>query len=81
MYGDMWRIGFNSDVPKTDVYRLARWINRREEVIPVSTIEKPPSAELTGPERSIASDYHVLDEILDRYVVRMNVQRNCPSWV
>ena len=78
LYGDMCGgLAVISDVPKTDVYRLARWINRREEVIPVSTIEKPPSAELRPDQKDQDSlpDYHVLDEILDRYVVRMQSSR------
>src|SRR6266567_8451310 len=47
IYGDMaGGLAVISDVPKTLVYRLARWINRDGEIIPASTIEKPPSAEL-----------------------------------
>jgi NH3-dependent NAD+ synthetase len=33
-----------SDVPKTMVYDFARWMNREREIIPWSTIDKPPSA-------------------------------------
>ena len=47
LYGDMaGGLAVISDVPKTIVYELARWINRKQEIIPKSTIEKPPSAEL-----------------------------------
>ncbi|HCP91192.1 MAG TPA: NAD(+) synthase, partial [Spartobacteria bacterium] len=55
IYGDMaGGLAVISDVPKTMVYELARWINsdyasragRDREIIPRSTIEKPPSAEL-----------------------------------
>src|SRR5207302_6406977 len=47
IYGDMaGGLAVISDVPKTMVYELARWMNREREIIPVSTIEKPPSAEL-----------------------------------
>ncbi|MBT5845661.1 MAG: NAD+ synthase, partial [Verrucomicrobiales bacterium] len=59
------------DVPKTMVYRLARWMNRDGEVIPASTIEKPPSAELRPDQKDEDSlpPYDVLDAILERYVV------------
>ena len=47
LYGDMaGGLAVISDVPKTSVYRLANYINRGKELIPASTIEKPPSAEL-----------------------------------
>src|SRR5262249_56072730 len=47
IYGDMaGGLAVISDVPKTMVYRLAKWINREREIIPASTIEKPPSDEL-----------------------------------
>ncbi|MCX7825016.1 MAG: NAD+ synthase, partial [Verrucomicrobiae bacterium] len=47
LYGDMCGgLAVISDVDKTDVYRLARWINREREIIPEGSITKPPSAEL-----------------------------------
>ncbi len=47
LYGDMCGgLAVISDVPKTLVYRLSRYVNRKGERIPESTIEKPPSAEL-----------------------------------
>ena len=47
LYGDMCGgLAVISDVPKTMVYRLARWINRDRELIPAASITKPPSAEL-----------------------------------
>ncbi len=47
IYGDMaGGLAAISDVPKTMIYELARWMNREREIIPASTIEKPPSAEL-----------------------------------
>src|SRR6266446_1946857 len=59
-----------SDVPKTMVYELARWINRDREVIPNSTIEKPPSAELKPGQvdQDSLPPYDVLDQILQLYV-------------
>lgn len=71
LYGDMaGGLAVISDVPKTMVYALARWINRGREVIPVSTIEKPPSAELKPGQTDQDSlpPYDVLDEILRLYV-------------
>src|SRR5487761_163495 len=47
LYGDMaGGLGVISDVPKTMVFRLSHYVNSRRAVIPKSTIEKPPSAEL-----------------------------------
>ncbi|NBQ65802.1 MAG: NAD(+) synthase, partial [Verrucomicrobia bacterium] len=47
LYGDMCgALGVIADVPKTMVYRLARWVNREREIIPKSSIDKAPSAEL-----------------------------------
>jgi NAD+ synthetase len=67
-----------SDVPKTIIYELARWINsdyspqagRNREVIPKSTIEKPPSAELkpNQKDQDTLPPYEVLDQILQLYV-------------
>jgi NAD+ synthetase len=78
LYGDMaGGLAVISDVPKTMVYELARWINsdksragRDREIIPVSTIEKPPSAELKPGQTDQDSlpPYDVLDEILRLYV-------------
>lgn len=71
LYGDMCGgLSVINDVPKTWVYRLARWLNRDQEVIPVHTIEKPPSAELRPDQKDEDSlpPYDVLDDILERYV-------------
>ncbi len=71
IYGDMaGGLAVISDVPKTMVYALARWINRGREIIPVSTIEKPPSAELkpNQTDQDTLPPYEVLDEILRLYV-------------
>src|ERR1700674_5103854 len=64
LYGDMaGGLGVISDVPKLMVYELARWINRDRELIPRSTIEKAPSAELRPDQQDQDSlpPYHVLD--------------------
>jgi NAD+ synthase (glutamine-hydrolysing) len=71
LYGDMCG-GFAliKDVPKTLVFELARWRNRRGEVIPPATIARPPSAELKPGQLDSDSlpPYDVLDPILERYV-------------
>lgn len=71
LYGDMAG-GFSvlSDVLKTQVYELARYINRNQEVIPWSSINKPPSAELRPDQKDEDSlpPYGVLDPILDMYI-------------
>jgi NAD+ synthase (glutamine-hydrolysing) len=71
LYGDMaGGLAVISDVPKTLVYRLARYINREREVIPESTITKPPSAELRPDQKDSDSlpPYDVLDPIVQAYV-------------
>jgi NAD+ synthetase len=73
LYGDMCGgLGVISDVPKTMVYRLARWINRERPVIPESSLTKPPSAELRPgqTDQDTLPSYEVLDAILDAYVVQ-----------
>ena len=71
IYGDMaGGLAVISDVPKTMIYQLARWINRKNEIIPTATIEKPPSAELrpNQKDQDTLPPYEVLDEILRLYV-------------
>ena len=73
LYGDMCG-GLNllGDVPKTTVYELSEWLNRRagREVIPGNTIHKAPSAELRPDQHDQQSlpPYPELDAILHRYV-------------
>jgi NAD+ synthetase len=79
IYGDMaGGLSVISDVPKTMVYELARWINsdyaqrakRKGEIIPRSTLDKPPSAELKPNQTDLDTlpPYKILDEILRLYV-------------
>ena len=71
IYGDMaGGLAVISDVPKTMVYELARWINRKHEIIPKSTIEKAPSAELkpNQKDQDTLPPYEILDQILHLYV-------------
>ena len=78
IYGDMaGGLAVISDVPKVMVYEVARWINSdyaarkgKKEIIPVSTIDKPPSAELkpNQVDQDTLPPYEILDEILKLYV-------------
>src|SRR6516225_4587118 len=71
IYGDMaGGLAVISDVPKTMVYELAHWINREREIIPKSTIEKAPSAELKPNQKDedTLPPYEILDQILHLYV-------------
>jgi NAD+ synthase (glutamine-hydrolysing) len=71
LYGDMCGgLAVISDVFKTQVYALSRWINREKEIIPSNTIEKPPSAELRPGQTDQDSlpPYDMLDAILQGYV-------------
>jgi len=71
LYGDMaGGLAVISDVPKTMVYRLSRYLNSRKPVIPATTLEKPPSAELRPGQMDSDSlpPYDVLDAILEDYV-------------
>jgi NAD+ synthetase len=73
LYGDMCGgLAVISDVPKTMVYRLARWINRDRKIIPEASITKAPSAELrpNQTDQDSLPPYDVLDAILDAYVVK-----------
>jgi NAD+ synthase (glutamine-hydrolysing) len=73
IYGDMvGGYALLKDVFKTDVFRLARYLNERagRELIPATTIERPPSAELRADQRDDQSlpPYDRLDPVLEAYV-------------
>ena len=68
LYGDMCgALAVISDLPKTLCYRVARYINRDEEIIPQEIIERPPSAELRPDQTDQDSlpPYEILDEIVE----------------
>ena len=78
LYGDMaGGLSVIGDVYKTDVYRLADFINRNSEIIPDNIIRKLPSAELRTGQLDTDSlpDYSVLDAILYQYI---ELQK--PAW-
>ena len=71
LYGDMaGGLSVIGDVYKTDVYKLAEYINRERTIIPENTINKAPSAELRPDQRDTDSlpDYDKLDAILYQYI-------------
>lgn len=71
LYGDMnGGLSVLGDVYKTDVYRLAALVNREQELIPLNSITKAPSAELRPDQKDTDSlpDYAILDAILFRYI-------------
>jgi len=71
LYGDMaGGLSVLGDVYKTEVFALARYLNRNGEVIPTNIINKPPSAELRPNQKDSDSlpDYAVLDQVLYRYI-------------
>lgn len=78
LYGDMnGSMSILGDVYKTQVYQLARFINRNEEIIPHNVLVKAPSAELRPDQKDTDSlpDYDVLDDILFRYIERQDDER------
>ncbi len=71
LYGDMaGGLSVISDLPKTKVYQLAKWINKEKEIIPNTIIERPPTAELRPNQKDQDSlpPYDILDDILEGYV-------------
>ena len=71
LYGDMAG-GFAplSDVPKTMVFDIAKFLNDKKHLIPISTIERPPSAELAPDQKDTDSlpPYPLLDKLIEYYV-------------
>jgi NAD+ synthetase len=73
LYGDMCGgLAVISDVPKTLVYRIARFINRGRAVIPQSTLTRAPTAELRPNQKDSDTlpPYEILDQIVEAYVER-----------
>jgi NAD+ synthase (glutamine-hydrolysing) len=77
LYGDMaGGLSILGDCYKLQVYALAKYINREQEIIPQNIITKPPSAELRPNQKDSDSlpDYEVLDKILYQYI-EMNLNQ------
>jgi NAD+ synthase (glutamine-hydrolysing) len=75
LYGDMvGGLAVISDLPKTMVYRLSRYVNSRRPVIPEASLEKPPSAELRPDQKDTDTlpPYEILDPILEDYIEDMH---------
>jgi len=73
LYGDMCGgLAVISDVPKTLVYDLARYVNREREVIPRSSLTKAPSAELrpNQTDQDTLPPYDVIDRVIEGYIER-----------
>jgi NAD+ synthase (glutamine-hydrolysing) len=71
LYGDMaGSLSPLGDVYKTDLYKLAHYINSKKEIIPNNIINKPPSAELKPDQKDSDSlpDYELLDKVLYQYI-------------
>lgn len=71
LYGDMCGgLSVIGDLYKTEVYDLARYMNRHKEVIPEAIITKAPSAELRPNQKDSDSlpDYEILDKVLELYI-------------
>ncbi len=71
LYGDMCGgLSVLGDVYKTEVFELARYINKDVEIIPENSIVKPPSAELRPDQKDSDSlpDYDILDKVLYEYI-------------
>lgn len=71
IYGDMCGgLAVISDLPKTRVFEVARWVNREREIIPWNTIDKAPSAELRPDQKDqdTLPPYEILDAILELYI-------------
>ena len=93
LYGDMsGGLAVISDVPKTTVYRLAEYLNRDSERIPINTITKVPSAELKPDQKDqdTLPPYETLDAILELYIddqqsvdaiVKKGFDRTTVEWV
>ena len=93
LYGDMsGGLSVIADVPKTVVYKLARYINRKHTIIPPAIIDKVPSAELrpNQTDQDTLPPYEILDAILAAYVekrepaghiIRRGFDKKTVEWV
>jgi NAD+ synthetase len=71
LYGDMaGGLAVISDIPKTKVYELARWMNKDREIIPQRALERAPTAELrpNQTDQDTLPPYEILDAIVEKYI-------------
>jgi NAD+ synthase (glutamine-hydrolysing) len=84
LYGDMaGGIAVLGDVYKTQVYELAKYINRNKKILPENILSKPPSAELRPNQKDSDSlpEYDILDKILFQYVETKKALTKLSQWV
>jgi NAD+ synthase (glutamine-hydrolysing) len=93
LYGDMsGGLSAISDVPKTMVYELARYVNRNMEIIPEAILAKAPSAELRPDQKDqdTLPPYPILDQLLQYYIedgysaaemIALNFDPETVNWV
>jgi NAD+ synthase (glutamine-hydrolysing) len=93
LYGDMaGGLALISDLPKTLVYSLSKYINKNGELIPFEIIKRKPSAELRPDQKDEDSlpPYTILDKILELYIedmksydeiVAMGYDKSIVRWV
>jgi NAD+ synthase/NAD+ synthase (glutamine-hydrolysing) len=77
LYGDMnGGLAVIADVPKTMIYRISRWLNRNQTIIPQASITKAPSAELrpNQTDQDSLPEYDLLDAILEKHIVQHKSQ-------
>ena len=80
LYGDMCGgLAVIGDLTKQQVYTLAKWMNRQQEIIPKYTIDRPPSAELRHNQKDSDTlpDYDVIEHVLQAYVE----EHRSPQWI
>jgi NAD+ synthetase len=82
LYGDMaGGLAVISDIPKTRVYDLARWMNKDRELIPVRVLTRAPTAELrpNQTDQDTLPPYDVLDAIVEKYVEKCESADQIPG--
>lgn len=80
LYGDMCGgLAVIGDVTKKQVYALARWINRKKEIIPRNSIDRPPTAELRPDQKDSDTlpPYEIIDQVVQSYVE----EHRSPQWI
>lgn len=80
LYGDMCGgLAVLGDVTKKQVYELAHWINRKKEIIPLNSINRPPTAELRPNQKDSDTlpPYEIIDQVVKSYLE----EHRSPQWI